>query len=151
MKLFASIFLAIGLLFAFIGVGWLFTFIKSTDTNGFNEELTGPLVFTLFGLIFAGVGGGVFYSQAKLKAKRELLMRTGQKLRAVISNQYYNTSISINKRHPLVVECVAALAGRKQTFKSHNIWNPVQLEIGQEITVYIDARNHNNYWVEVGE
>jgi hypothetical protein len=151
MKLFASIFLAIGLLFALIGLGWLYTYLNSPDNNGLTEEITGPLVFTLFGLIFASIGGGVFYSQARLKAKRELLMRTGQKLRAVISNQYYNTSIAINKRHPLVVECVAALGGRKQTFKSHNIWNPVQLEIGQEITVYVDTRNDNSYWVEVGE
>lgn len=150
MKLFASIFLAIGLLFTFIGVGWLFTFIDSAEANGFTEELTGPLVFTLFGLIFGAIGGGVFYSQAKLKAKRELLTRTGQKLRAVISNQYYNTSISINKRHPLVIECVAAIGGRKQTFKSHNIWNPVQLEIGQEIAVYVDPRNPDTYWVEAG-
>ncbi len=151
MKLFASIFLVIGLLFAFIGLGWLYVFVKSSETFAFSEELIGPLVFSFIGLIFASIGGGVLYFQAKQKAKRELLLRTGQKLRAVISNSYYNTSISINQRHPLVIECVAAMEGRKQTYKSHNLWKAAQFEIGQEVIVYIDPRDSNNYWVEVGE
>jgi hypothetical protein len=151
MKIFASIFLAIGLLFTFIGLGWLYVFIKSSETMTPSEEMIGPLVFSFIGLLFASIGGGILYVQAKQKAKRELLLRNGKKLRAVISNLYYNTNISINKRHPLVVECVAELSGRKESFKSHNLWKASQFEIGQEVAVYIDTRDSSNYWVEVGE
>jgi hypothetical protein len=151
MKLFASIFLGIGLLFAIIGLGWLYVLINSSDTLVFSEEWIGPLVFSGIGLIFTAVGGGTFYYQAKQKARREMLLRSGRKLRAVISNLYYNTNISINKRHPLVIECVAEVSGRKQNFKSHNVWGSTQFEVGQEVAVYMDNRDINNYWVEVGE
>lgn len=151
MKLVAYIFLGIGLLFAFIGLGWFYVFVTGSDVTGFTEEWIGPLVFTLIGLIFASIGGGMLYYKAKQKEKRELLLRSGRKLRAVISNMYYNTSISINNRHPLVIECVAELSGQKQDFKSHNVWGSTRYEIGQEVAVYVDTRDSNNYWVEVGE
>jgi len=151
MKLVAYIFLGIGLLFAFIGLGWFYVFVTGSDVTGFTEEWIGPLVFTLIGLIFASIGGGILYYKGKQKERRELLLRSGRKLRAVISNMYYNTSISINNRHPLVIECVAELSGQKQDFKSHNVWGATPYEIGQEIAVYVDTRDSNNYWVEVGE
>lgn len=151
MKLFAIIFLSVGLLFAFIGLGWTYTMMSEASSYEFKEEWIGPLVFGGVGMLFAAIGGGILYSQAKQKARRELLLRTGRKLRAVISNVYFNTSISINNRHPLVVECIAEVSGKKQTFKSHNIWEQQTLEVGQEISVYLDSRDHTNYWVEIGE
>jgi len=151
MKLFASIFLGIGLLFAIIGLGWLYVFATGSQTTEFSEAWVGPLVFTGIGLIFSAIGGGVLYYLAKQKAKREFLLRSGRKLRAAISNMYQNTSISVNNRHPLVIECVAELSGRKETFKSHNVWGTTQYEIGQEVAVYVDTRDSTNYWVEVGE
>ncbi len=151
MKLFAIIFLSIGLLFAFIGLGWIYFLVAGTEATGFSEQWIGPLVFTGIGLVFASIGGGILYFQAKQKARRELLMRTGKKVRAAISDVYYNNSISMNNRHPQIVECVAEISGRKQTFKSHNLWSQKQFSPGQEITVYVDSRDAANYWVEVGE
>lgn len=151
MKLFAIIFLSVGLLFAFIGLGWTYTLMSEAASYEFKEEWIGPLVFGGVGMLFAAIGGGILYSQAKQKARRELLLRTGRKLRAIISNVYFNTSISINNRHPRIVECIAEVSGKKHTFKSHNIWGQQILEVGQEISVYLDARDDTNYWVEVGE
>jgi hypothetical protein len=151
MKLFASIFLAVGLLFAAIGMGWLYVFIANSDTMKLSGEWVGPFVFVIIGLIFSSIGGGILYYQAKQKEKRERLLRSGRKLRALISNMYYNTSIRINNRNPLVIECVTEVSGRKQTFKSHNLWKATQFEIGQEVAVYMDTRNAGDYWVEVGE
>ena len=151
MKLFDSIFLGIGLLFAFIGLGWFYVFVSTSEGSGFSEDWIGPLVFTAIGLIFASVGGGILYYLAKQKERRELLLRSGRKLRAVISNVYYNNNITINNRHPRVIECLAELSGQKQNFKSHNVWSAAHFEIGQEIAVYVDTRDSTNYWVEVGE
>ncbi|MBK8291326.1 MAG: hypothetical protein IPK96_10690 [Flammeovirgaceae bacterium] len=150
MKLFGIIFLSIGLLFAFIGLGWIYVFISSQTGTTLSEEWIGPGIFTFIGLLFASIGGGVLYFIAKQKAKRELLIRTGKKLRAAISNVYYNTSITVNNRHPLIIECVAEVSGKKKTFKSHNIWNQNQFSPGQEIAVYLDTRDSTNFWVEVG-
>lgn len=151
MKLFAIIFLSVGLLFVFIGLGWGSFLVRGPEASGFSEEWIGPLVFAGMGLVFASIGGGILYFQAKQKAKRELLMRTGKKVRAAISDVYYNTSISMNNRHPLIIECVAEVSGRKQTFKSHNIWSQKQFSPGQEISVYVDSRDATNYWIEVAE
>ena len=155
MKLFAFIFLVMGLLFAAIGFGWLYVYVASIDTFEFTEELIGPLVFLLFGIVFSSIGGGIFYYRMKQKQKRDLLLRNGRKLRGVISNVYMNESITISNnkidRHPLIVECVAELSGRKHTFKSHNIWNSTSFETGQEIAVYVDTRDSNNYWVDAGD
>jgi hypothetical protein len=151
MKLFAIIFLGIGILFALIGIGWGYVFLSNAETAGLTEEGIGPLVFTIIGLIFSAIGGGILYYQAKQKAKRELLLRTGRKLTAVITSVYYNESISMNNRHPVVVECTAELSGQKQNFKSHNVWGSTQFSVGQEVAVFVDTRDHANYWVEVGD
>lgn len=149
MKLFGFIFFSIGLLFAILGFGWAYTMVKGQAD--LPEEWVGPGVFTFIGLLFTGIGGGVLYFIAKQKAKRELLLRTGKKLRAVISDVYFNTSISMNNRHPLIVECAAEVSGQKKIFKSHNLWSQKQFTPGQEITVYLDTRDSSNFWVEVGD
>lgn len=151
MKLLGSLFLGMGLLFALIGGSWFYVFITTSHSLEFSEAWIGPMVFTFVGLVFAAVGGGILYYQIKQQERRELLLRSGRKIRAVISNRYYNTNISLNNRHPLVIECVAELNGRRQDFKSHHVWNPTHYEIGQEVAVYVDTRNSANYWVEVGE
>lgn len=151
MKLFASIFLGIGLLFTVIGLGWLYVFITDSTTTEFSEEWVGPLVFSFIGLIFSSIGGGILFYQAKQKQKRALLLRSGRKLRALISHVGYNTTMSINNRHPLIIECVAEVSGRKETFTSHNVWNTTSFEVGQEVAVYLDTRDSKNYWVEVGD
>lgn len=151
MKVFGIIFLSIGLLFALIGLGWVYGLINSATGTGLSEEWIGPGVFTFIGLLFAAIGGGILYFIAKQKAKRDLLLQTGKKLRAVISDVSFNTSISMNNRHPLIIECVAEVSGQKKTFKSHNIWSQKQFSPGQEIAVYIDIRDSTNFWVEVGD
>lgn len=150
MKIFGIIFLSVGLLFAVIGLGWVYG-LSNSSTGGFQEEWIGPAVFTFIGLLFASIGGGVLYFIAKQKARRELLLRTGNKLRAVISEVYFNTTISVNGRHPLIVECAAVVSGQKKTFKSHNIWSQKQFSQGEEIAVYVDSRDATNFWVEVGD
>jgi hypothetical protein len=150
MKFFAIVFLSLGLLFAFIGMVWLYT-VTMNDSAKHIEDWIGPLVFAFVGLVFASIGGGVLYFRARQRERREMLIRTGRKLRAVIANMYYNTSITINNRHPLVLECVAEVSGRKHTFKSHNIWNRTDFEVGNEIFVYIDTRDDTNFWVDTGE
>lgn len=150
MKTFAIIFLVLGLSFAVIGLAGLY--VLSLDETVKNiEGWIGPLVFSFLGLVFASIGGGVLYFRVKQREKRELLLRTGRKLRAVIAAVSYNTSISINNRHPLVLECIAEVGGKKQTFTSHNIWNRTDFEVGNEIFIYLDTRDAKNYWIDTGE
>jgi len=110
-------------------LGWIYGLINSQGSANFSEAWIGPGVFTFIGLLFACIGGGVLYFISKQKAKRELLLRTGKKLRAVISEVSFNTSISVNGRHPTIIECAAEVSGQKKTFKSHNIWSQKQFHL----------------------
>jgi hypothetical protein len=138
-----------------IGFGWLYMFITEPDPYAPDSEWAGPTAFILMGLLFSAIGGGILYYQAKQKARRDLLKSTGRRLRGIISNTYYDTSTSFrsgNKvQHPLIVECVAEQGGRKQTFKSENVWGDTPFEVGKEITIYVDTRDASNYWVDTGE
>jgi len=154
LKIFSAVFLGTGILFLIIGLLWLYTFYNDPDPFAPDDEWIGPLVFTLMGLVFSAVGGGILFYQAKQKARREFLKRTGRRLRGVISKTYYDTSVTFRSgnqvQHPLIVECEAELSGKKQTFKSDNIWGDTPFTVGKEITIYIDTRDYTNYWVDTG-
>jgi hypothetical protein len=155
LKIFSTLFLGIGVLFLVIGLGWLYTFMNEPDPLAPDDEWVGPFVFTFIGFVFSAIGGGILYYQAKQKERREMLKRTGRKLRGVIINTYYNTSITYRSgnvvQHPLVIECEAELSGKKQTFKSDHVWGETPFVVGKEITIYIDTRDYTNYWVDTGE
>jgi uncharacterized membrane protein YbhN (UPF0104 family) len=154
LKIFSSIFLGVGVILSLAGLAWLYNYYEQTTTE-MDDEWIGIAVLIFMGVVFSAIGGGILYYLAKQKARRELLKSTGRKLRGIVSNTYYDTSITYrsgNKvQHPLVVECVAEQGGRKQTFKSENVWGETPFEVGKEITIYIDTRDSRNYWVETGE
>lgn len=154
LKIFSSIFLAIGVIFLLVGLGWLYTYYQQTTSES-DDEWIGIVVFVFMGLVFSAIGGGILYYQAKQKARRDLLKSTGRKLRGIVSNTYYDTSITFRSgnrvQHPLIVECVAEQGGKKQTFKSENVWGDTPFEVGKEITIYVDTRDARNYWVDTGE
>jgi hypothetical protein len=154
LKIFSSIFLGVGVLLSLAGFAWLYNYDGQTLTDT-DDEWVGIAVLIFMGVVFSAIGGGILYYLSKQKARRELLKSTGRKLRGIISNTYYDTSITYrtgNKvQHPLIVECVAEQGGRKQTFKSESVWGDTPFEVGKEITIYIDIRDSRNYWVDTGE
>jgi hypothetical protein len=155
MNLFTGIFLGVGLIFLGVGLVWGYSYF--TDPQPFEEddEWVGPLVLGIMGFVFSAIGGGIRYYMSKQRARKEMLKRSGRRLRAMIIRTYYDTSVTFrsgqNVQHPLIVECEADLSGRKQTFKSDQVWNKTDFTEGNEITVYIDTRDYTNYWVDTGE
>jgi hypothetical protein len=155
MKIFTGTFLGVGLVLLFVGLGWAYDYFTDTEISEATDEWVGPLVLTVMGSVFAGIGGGIMYYRAKQKARRELLMRTGRRLQAVITNTYFDTSTSFRSgnevQHPLIIECEAELSGKKQIFKSEGVWGKKEFINGQQITIYIDTRDYTNYWVDTSE
>ncbi len=154
LKIFSSIFLGVGVILSLAGFAWLYNYYGQTTTDT-DDEWIGIVVLIFMGVVFSAIGGGILYYQAKQKARRELLKSTGRKLRGIIFNTYYDTSITYrsgNKvQHPLIVECVAEQGGGKQTFKSENVWGDTPFVVGKEIAIYVDTRDSRNYWVDTGE
>ena len=103
----------------------------------------------LFGLIFGGIGGGIWYSQRLQQAKKDYLMRYGKKIKAQVVAIDLNTHIKMNNRNPFVVICQAEVSGKLDSFRSHNLWNGVKVKPGDEVDIYLDQRNVKKFWIAV--
>lgn len=109
-----------------------------------------PFITGIIGLVFGGVGGGFWYTQYLQQKKKEHLLQFGRKINAVVLQLDYNRSIQMNGRSPQVVICEAEISGQKKILRSHNIWEELQLRTGDVVDVYIDPRDQNKYWINVG-
>ncbi|NOT74316.1 MAG: DUF3592 domain-containing protein [Cyclobacteriaceae bacterium] len=114
-----------------------------------------PLIFSVFGIAFGGVGiFGVLYQLKKSKAKDELFtQQRGKKLSLPITFVGYNTSYSINGRHPYIInaEWIDPISSIAYKFTSENMWaDPTPFISAQrKIDVYIDESNPKRYYVNV--
>jgi hypothetical protein len=152
MKKVAIIFLIMGVSMQLLGMGMYYGVISNSHFHSGEyielDKATGLMVFSFFGLIFIAIGGAIFHQWARKIKQRNLLLSSGQKIRATIAAIHYEKKFYI---YLPVVECVADVDGKEHRFKSNRIWHDIRFQIGQEIAVYVDTRNHNSYWVEVGE
>lgn len=150
MKMFGIIFLIVGLTIFFAGAVWAQLEYEHI-VEGIVDAMIGPAVLLFMGFVFSSIGGAVFYHHYRLRKKRELLMRTGRKIQARVTEIGFNRSITVNGRHPYIVTCAANVSGKDLTFKSENIFASLLLNNGDELPVYIDFRDPEKYWVEVPE
>ena len=142
------VFLLIGLPFFIGGLLWIKFALDSMPGESY-ELLIGPAVFCFIGFVFVAIGGGVFLSYRRKRLKREMLMRTGRRVKATITSIAKNLTFKVNNRHPHVVICSANVSGKELKFKSENIFGSLRLNKGDELEVYLDFRDYNNYWVEI--
>ncbi|HNP94612.1 MAG TPA: hypothetical protein PKJ63_03255 [Cyclobacteriaceae bacterium] len=150
MKMFGIIFLIVGMSIFFAGLVW-FQLEYDHIMEGVIEAMIGPAVLLFVGFVFSSIGAAVFYHHISQRKKRDLLMRTGRKIQARVTEIVSNTSITVNGRHPYIVTCAANVSGKDLTFQSANIFASVLLNKGDELPVYIDFRDPGKYWVEVPE
>lgn len=148
MRLLGFIFFIAGLPFFLIGLIWLQVTIEDTNSGGI-EMLIGPAIFSFMGFVFVAIGGGVLWAQRKQQLRRKMLMRTGRKMKATITSITQNQHIKVNNRHPHIVYCSALVSGSDMEFKSANIYGSLRLNVGDELDVYLDFRNYDNYWVDI--
>lgn len=111
----------------------------------------GGCILLFMGVVFAAVGIVPFITST-LKAKREKhLLENGQVLYATVENIVWNTSLSVNGRHPYVIYCTYKDEYKDITyrFKSNNLWtNPESVfPPGSEIQVYVERNNYRKYYV----
>lgn len=139
--------MAIGLPFFLGGLAWV-NYTMEDKQSGM-ELYIGPLVFCAIGFIFSAIGVGVILNQRRQRLKREMLKRTGRKIKGIVTAIAKNKNIKVNNRHPHIVICTANVSGVDKTFKSNNIYGSLLLNKGDELDIYLDFRDYDNYWVEV--
>lgn len=114
-----------------------------------------PIFLMAFGLIFALVGGGFTISVIINSHKRKRLMEQGISIFATVEEVVYNTSTSVNGRHPFIIYCAYRDEYKDVTyrFKSEDLWSDpsVVFPVGSTIEVRADANDYSKYYVNVEE
>jgi hypothetical protein len=114
-----------------------------------------PLLLSVFGIIFGGIGiVGFMVQKNKADAKNELfVLQKGKKLSLPNAVVDRNTSYKVNGVSPFVisVQWLDPITNMMYTFTSDNIWyDPSQVVANkQQIDVYIDQNNPKRYYVDI--
>lgn len=109
------------------------------------------LLFTLFGLPFLLIGVGFLRRNAYEKQDKAWLQENGSKIYADFVAVQYNTTVWVNGRCPLVIQCQAVNpADRKvYVFESENLWFDPEpfLQNRSKIPVLVDRNDYHRYLV----
>lgn len=111
-------------------------------------------VLLILGLVFAGIGGGIFLVRAISGSNAKRLVKEGDKLVGKVEGVSQNTAVFINGQHPWVVTCVWTKSnGEIYRFKSKNIYtDPMDtFRPGDDIIIYVDRNNMKKYYVDVDQ
>ena len=130
--------LLIGSLFTLIGLGMSFAFFSTGEVPLFACLL--PLIFTVIGLAFL-----FSFFRKKLRAKK--LKETGRQLRAVITNVSPNYSVTINGRHPYLIDCEY----NGLMFQADYMKAVTYDMVGKTVTVYVSEEDPSKYFVDTSE
>lgn len=112
--------------------------------------------FLLFmGIIFFLIGFIPFVNAIRQKAKQNKLLQNGLTLQATVEYSDYDTSFSVNGRHPFVIYCTYEDIYKNVTyrFKSKHIWtDPSEVfPDGSTIDVLVDPTDYSKYYVNAEE
>lgn len=115
-----------------------------------------------FAFIFPVIGGITFIigililiNKIKRKNMKSELLKNGDYITAEIEEIIYNTSYTVNGRHPYIITCrwENPADGNTYLFKSENIWyNPASIIEERNITtfpVYINRNNLKKYFMSL--
>lgn len=112
-------------------------------------------VLLLMGIIFFLVGFIPLVNSIRKKVKQNKLMQNGRTLQATVDYVDYNTSLSVNGRHPFVIYCTYEDIYQNiiYRFKSDNIWtDPSEVfPDGSSIDVLVDPNDYSKYHVNAEE
>lgn len=146
------VFLIIGTVFTILGAAFrinLRVLVNSPASVGALHIL--QLIFLVLGLSFLVVG--VLCAVMKIKKNNMIdrVISEGYSVMATIVSVDYNYSVTVNGRHPSVLEChyQDPSTGLMHVFMSKDIYlNPQEL-VGTEIRVYVDRTDYSRYYVDV--
>lgn len=110
------------------------------------------LILLIMGLAFSLVGGIPIALSIKKSVQAKQLLKSGYVLHAVVDRVEFNTSYSVNGRHPYVIYCNYRDEYKDVTylFKSDNLWtDPLPIfPPGSDIEVLVDPKDYSKYHVK---
>ena len=103
------------------------------------------------GLVFALVGGGIFFFCAMGLKKQAWLKQHGTPVEASIKEIFLDTTIAVNGQNPfrIMAQWQDPMSAKLYIFKSNSIWfDPSEFVRGNTVTVLIDGQNPKRYWMD---
>lgn len=112
-----------------------------------------PLILAFMGVIFTLIGGLPMLHFAKKNRCRKKLLQSGRALYAEVEGVDFNTSYTVNGRHPYVLYCHYRdpYSDITYRFKSDNLWtDPAPyFPAGAEVEVLVMEGDYSTYHVNV--
>ncbi|WP_013320872.1 DUF3592 domain-containing protein [Gloeothece verrucosa] len=103
------------------------------------------------GGIFTVVGLSLLLS-LKLQKQQSSLLAKGQQLLTHFAGVQLNTAIAVNGNHPyqIISQWLNPVTNEVHVFYSEPIWfNPEEFIESQDILVYVDSSDFNNYYMDI--
>ena len=105
------------------------------------------------GLVFSSVGGGLLAHQIKQRRVRAWLMQNGMRVEAKFTGVDYDTSLTVNGRHPWRLSCQwrHPVTGDVHVFHSDAIWfDPTEYVQRETLPVRVNADKPDEHFVDIG-
>jgi hypothetical protein len=111
-----------------------------------------PLLFGGLGAIFASIGGGFLAYVVRTRKLRDWLAQNGMRVKAKFEGVIYDTSLTINNRHPwrLTAQWQHPITQKVYTFRSDAIWfDPSEFVKRDQLDVLVNADNPKQYVIDI--
>lgn len=119
--------------------------------DSFMEQSFGVLMLGGMGAIFGLVGGGIVGYQVRQRKVRAWLAQNGMRVRAKFEGVDYDTSLTVNGRHPWRLTCQWQHPATQKVylFRSDPIWfDPSAFVKREELDVTVNADDPRQYVVD---
>lgn len=115
------------------------------------NDYIAPIILAFMGLVFGGVGGGMFFSNVAASVKRKKLLENGDKVTGTITNVITVTNVRINHRHPYKaeVEVNDPFTGERYLYSSKQVMDDIYYMVGSTVDVYVDRDDKSKYYVDL--
>ena len=120
--------------------------------KGFMSLWLGSTILGGMGLIFAAIGGGIFFASVSGRRKKNYLMAYGNAIQTDLQGVDLNTSLEINGRNPWRIssQWLDPLTNKMRVFHSENLWfDPTEFVTARQVTVLLDPKNPKRYHMDV--
>ena len=124
---------------------------QRAEIKGFFSQWGGVAIMSGIGLVFALVGGGIFFFCAMGLKKQAWLKQHGTPVEASIKEIFLDTTIAVNGQNPfrIMAQWQDPMSAKLYIFKSNSIWfDPSEFVRGNTVTVLIDGQNPKRYWMD---
>jgi hypothetical protein len=112
----------------------------------------GPIIFAIWGLILASVGGIPLYFRARKNRRADWLKLNGRSVDANLSGVLRNRDLTVNGRNPYRIgaQWTDPATGKLCQFMSDNLWTDPSPELtSRTIRVLIDPNDAKRYWMDL--